>query len=90
MKTPVRPLRSPLGRVAAKAPANLAEMWSLRRRAWRESGVLVLRPEELTDDFARAALINAATRLFGERPRYPEPAERSQNSSLQTRKEHAP
>jgi hypothetical protein len=87
MKTPARPLRSPLGRVAAKAPASLAEMWSMRRRAWRESGVLVLRPEELTDDFARAALINAATRLFGERPRTPEPAERSQSPSPDSRKD---
>jgi hypothetical protein len=90
MKTPARPLRSPLGRVAAKAPANLAEMWSMRRRAWRESGVLVLRPEELTDDFARQALINAATRLFGERPRYPEPAQPSQHPSSPARKEPTP
>lgn len=80
MKAPAPRLRSPLGRVAAKAPANLAEMWSMRRRAWRESGVLVLRPEELTDDFARQALVNAATRLFGERPRYPEPAEPSETN----------
>jgi hypothetical protein len=74
MRDSPRPPVSPLARVVAKAPASAAELWAMRRRAWRESGVVVLRPEEVIDDFARQALINAAAKLFGPRPSYPKPA----------------
>lgn len=93
MKTPSPRFVSPLARVAGKAPANLSEMWTLRRRAWRESGVVVVRPEELADDFARQALVNAATRLFGARPSYPESARHPQPQSQaqsSSRKEPTP
>jgi hypothetical protein len=60
-------LRSSLARVVPRTPANASELWTLRRRAWRESGVIVLRPEEIADDYARQALINAANALLGER-----------------------
>jgi len=65
-----------LARVVGKTPANAAELHALRRRAWRETGVVVLRPEEIADDFARQAVMNAATTLFGPRPAYPATAER--------------
>lgn len=64
---PARRLGSSLARFAARAPTSAAEMLSLRCRAWRESGVAVLRPEEIADAFARQALVNAAEALFGPR-----------------------
>jgi hypothetical protein len=39
----------------------------MRRAAWRHQGVVVLRPEEVRDDWARQALINEANRLYGRR-----------------------
>jgi hypothetical protein len=53
---------------APKAPANADEIWTMRKRAWRESGVVMVRPEEITDPFARQAVINAASTLYGPRP----------------------
>jgi hypothetical protein len=40
----------------------------MRRAAWRAQGVVVLRPEEVRDDWTRQALINEANRLYGPRP----------------------
>ena len=37
----------------------------MRRAAWRTQGVVVLRPEDVRDDWTRRALINEATRLYG-------------------------
>ena len=58
---------SPLAPLTGRAPANADEMWALRRRAWRESGVVVVRPEEIRDDAARRALVEAAKSMFGPR-----------------------
>jgi hypothetical protein len=54
---------------ARRAPANADEIWTMRKRAWRESGVVMVRPEEINDPFARQAVINAASALYGPRPR---------------------
>jgi hypothetical protein len=35
---------------------------------WRTQGVVVLRPEDVRDDWTRQALINEANRLYGCRP----------------------
>jgi hypothetical protein len=40
----------------------------MRRAAWRTQGVVVLRPEDIRDDWTRQALINEANRLYGQRP----------------------
>jgi hypothetical protein len=40
----------------------------MRRTAWRSQGVVVLRPEDVRDDWTRQALINDANRLYGQRP----------------------
>lgn len=56
---------------ASRAPANAEEIWAMRKRAWRESGVVTVRPEEVIDPFARQALINAANGLYGPRPAMP-------------------
>jgi hypothetical protein len=39
----------------------------MRRAAWRQQGVIMLRPEEVRDDWTRQALINEANRLYGRR-----------------------
>jgi hypothetical protein len=40
----------------------------MRQAAWRHQGVVVLRPEDLRDDWTRQVLINEANRLYGRRP----------------------
>jgi hypothetical protein len=60
--------RSSLGaRVGQRAP-NDEDLHTMRRAAWRHQGVVVLRPEDVRDDWARQALINEANRLYGRRP----------------------
>jgi hypothetical protein len=58
--------RTPLGRLAVSA-MNEEDLAALRRRVWRETGVAVIRPDDLTDDAARAVITRAATELFGPR-----------------------
>jgi hypothetical protein len=40
----------------------------MRRAAWRQQGVVVLRLEDVRDDRTRQVLINEANRLYGRRP----------------------
>jgi hypothetical protein len=42
-------------------------MRCLRRSAWRRQGVIVIRPEDIKDDWTRRAVVNEAERLFGPR-----------------------
>ena len=58
-----------LGGLAPKTPASADELWAMRRRAWRDTGVAVLRPDDISDDFARQAVVNVAEKLFGPRPK---------------------
>jgi hypothetical protein len=39
----------------------------MRRAAWRTQGVVVLRLEDVRDDWIREALINEANRIYGRR-----------------------
>jgi hypothetical protein len=39
----------------------------MRRAAWRSQGVVVLRPENVRDDWTRQALVNEANRPYGRR-----------------------
>jgi hypothetical protein len=39
----------------------------MRRAAWRKQGVIMLRPDDVRDDWIRRALINEAERLYGRR-----------------------
>jgi hypothetical protein len=59
--------RSSLARSAARRPSPESELVTMRRAAWRHQGVVVLRPEEVRDDWTRQALINEANRLYGRR-----------------------
>lgn len=58
---------SPLSRIATKEPANEAELADMRRRAWHQQGIAVIRPQDITDDFARQAIVNTADKLYGKR-----------------------
>jgi hypothetical protein len=59
--------RSSLGRTAARSPSHDSDLVSMRRAAWRHQGVVVLRPEDVRDDWTRQALVNEANRLYGRR-----------------------
>ena len=52
---------------AGTAPSD-EDLLAMRRAAWRTQGVVVLRPEDVRDDWTRRALINEANRLYGQRP----------------------
>jgi hypothetical protein len=39
----------------------------MRRAAWRRQGIVVIRPADVRDDWTRQALINEATRIYGQR-----------------------
>ena len=39
----------------------------MRRAAWRKQGIAVLRPGDIRDKWARQAIVNEATRLYGPR-----------------------
>jgi hypothetical protein len=54
--------------LSSTAPKD-EDLLALRRAAWRYQGVVVLRPEDLRDDWTRQALVNEANRLYGWRPR---------------------
>jgi hypothetical protein len=59
--------RSCLARAQARTAPSDEDLLSMRRTAWRSQGVVVLRPEDVADDWIRQALINEATRLYGRR-----------------------
>jgi hypothetical protein len=60
--------RSCLARSQPRNAPSDEELLAMRRAAWRHQGVVVLRPEDVRDDWARQALINEANRLYGRRP----------------------
>jgi hypothetical protein len=59
--------RSPLARAQARSMPTDEDLLAMRRAAWRKQGVIMLRPEEVRDDWTRQALINEANRLYGRR-----------------------
>jgi hypothetical protein len=60
--------RSCLARAQAPTAPSDEDLLAMRRAAWRTQGVVVLRPEDVRDDWTRQALINEANRLYGHRP----------------------
>ena len=60
--------RSCLARAQARTAPSDEDLLAMRRAAWRSQGVVVLRPEDVRDDWTRQALINEANRLYGRRP----------------------
>jgi hypothetical protein len=60
--------RSCLARAQACTAPSDEDLLAMRRAAWRTQGVVVLRPDDVRDDWTRQALINEANRLYGRRP----------------------
>jgi len=48
--------------------ATAEDLEAMRLRAWRQQGVIVLRPEEIPDAWVKQALIDEAVRRYGPRP----------------------
>jgi hypothetical protein len=68
-------MNGPVGCRSCLAPSqpctrpNDEDLFVMRRAAWRQQGVIMLRPEDVRDEWTRAALINEADRLYGRRAR---------------------
>ena len=60
--------RSSLAGGVGRSAPTAEDLRDMRRAAWRHQGVVVLRPEDVRDDWTRQALINEANRLYGRRP----------------------
>jgi hypothetical protein len=60
--------RSCLARAQARTAPSDEDLLAMRRAAWRQQGVIMLRPDDVRDDWTRQALINEANRLYGRRP----------------------
>jgi hypothetical protein len=58
---------SMLGRRAPRQKTGEGELRAMRSAAWHRQGVIVLRPDDIADDWARQAVINEANRLYGRR-----------------------
>jgi hypothetical protein len=59
--------RSCLARTLGRAAPTDDDLFDMRRAASRKQGVIMLRPEDVRDDWTRQALINEAERLYGRR-----------------------
>ena len=59
--------RSCLARTHARSAPSDDDLMAMRKAAWRTQGVIMVRPEEVRDDWIRQALINEAERWFGRR-----------------------
>ncbi len=61
------PMRSHLARHLPDDPASPEEIRAMATAAWHKHGIALIRPEDLRNDFDRQAVVNAATKLYGER-----------------------
>jgi hypothetical protein len=59
--------RSCLAHALGRAAPSDDDLLAMRRAAWRTQGVIMLRPEDVRDDWTRQALINEANWLYGRR-----------------------
>jgi hypothetical protein len=46
---------------------NEDELFAMRRAAWRRQEIVIIRPADVRNDWTRQALVNEATRLYGQR-----------------------
>ncbi|KGM34491.1 hypothetical protein [Inquilinus limosus] len=63
--------RSSLSRRQPRPPTEIEQLRRMRAAAWHGQGVVVIRPEEVEDDWIRQAIVNEADRLYGKRNREP-------------------
>jgi hypothetical protein len=59
--------RSCLARAQVRTATTDDDLLVMCQAAWRQQGVIMLRPEDVRDDWSRQALINEANRLYGRR-----------------------
>jgi hypothetical protein len=55
-----------LGRLVPNAATTEAELFAMRRRAWRQHGLVVLSLPGIEDPWLRQAILNQAKRLYGD------------------------
>lgn len=60
-------LRSSLSRRQPRPPTETERLRRMRAAAWQGQGVVVIRPEDVEDDWIRQAIVNEADRLYGKR-----------------------
>ena len=60
-------VRGALDRHLPQSLPTEAELFAMRRAAWRKQGIVVIRLTDVRDDIIRQELVNEATRLYGRR-----------------------
>jgi hypothetical protein len=60
-------IRCSLDRRLPRSATTDDELFVMRRAAWRKQGIAVLRVTDIRDDWLRQAILNEATRLYGQR-----------------------
>ena len=60
-------VRGSLERHLPRTATNDDELFAMRRAAWRKQGIVVLRIDDVADEIIRQAVVNEATRLYGQR-----------------------
>ena len=60
-------VRGSLERHLPQSAPTEAELFAMRRAAWRRQGIVVIRLADVRDEIIRQALVNEATRLYGKR-----------------------
>jgi len=59
--------RGSLQRHLPEAAPTEQELFAMRRAAWRQQGIVVIRLADVRDEIIRQAIVNEATRLYGQR-----------------------
>ena len=60
-------VRGSLERHLPRSAPTEEELFAMRRAAWRKQGIVVIRLADVRDELMRQALVNEATRLYGQR-----------------------
>jgi hypothetical protein len=63
----VSTVRGSLERHLPRSLPTEDELFAMRRAAWRKQGIVVIRLADVRDDWTLQALVNEATRLYGQR-----------------------
>ena len=59
--------RGSLERHLPRSTSTENELFTMRRAAWRNQGVIVIKPADIRDEWLRQAIVNEADRLYGRR-----------------------
>lgn len=58
-------MRGSLDRHLPHSAPTEDELFAMRRAAWRNQGVIVIKPADIRDDWLCQAIVNEANRLYG-------------------------